>query len=384
MASFQEIEKGKFKLVVELGYRGKRRIRRTKTIKAKNPTEARKELVKFEADLMDKHIVDEKNLTVGKFYPQWKKRFAVKHFGDRSLKDYCNIIEKRILPEFETVKLKDITKMDVIMFIDDLEPLDNKKDSLSPSTIHNIYKAFNSLMSVAEEWELIDRNPCYKVKLPKLNYKKGDVLTDKELDHLFNVLTDYPLQWQLIVKVAAITGARQGEIVALESKHLDTHKNIITIEQALVNVAGEGLILKKTKTDRSRKVSVPEPLMKSLSKLKLLKQTELMEVQNMREWPDHTFLFSNEYGRPLRPDSVSQWWSRLLEDNKDIKQVRFHDLRHTSATFLINEGVHSKVIQERLGHSNIGTTMNTYAHVTDEADQTASNHFDRFFKVTNE
>lgn len=58
--------------------------------------------------------------------------------------------------------------------------------------------------------------------------------------------------------------------------------------------------------------------------------------------------------------SVSQWWSRLLENNDDIKKIRFHDLRHTSATILINEGVHAKVIQERLGHSNIGTTMNTY------------------------
>src|SRR5690625_3341625 len=131
-------------------------------------------------------------------------------------------------------------------------------------------------MQVAEDWELIDRNPCYRVKLPKLEYKKGQVLTVKETDQLFKALEGYPPTWQLIVQVAAITGARQGEIAALEGKHLDTHKNIITIEQALVNVAGKGLILKKTKTDKSRKVTVPKELMKSLSKLKLLKQTDLM------------------------------------------------------------------------------------------------------------
>lgn len=387
VASFQEIEKGKYKLYVELGYRGKRRIRRTKTIEAKNDTEARKQLVMFEADLLSRHIVDQENITLEQFYPQWKDRFAVKHFGDRSLVDYCNIIDKRILPDFGTVRLKDITKLDIVTFIDDLKPLDDKKGQLAPSTIHNIFKAFNSLMQVAEDWELIDRNPCYRVKLPKLEYKKGQVLTVKETDQLFKALEGYPPTWQLIVQVAAITGARQGEIAALEGKHLDTHKNIITIEQALVNVAGKGLILKKTKTDKSRKVTVPKELMKSLSKLKLLKQTDLMEVQNMREWPDHLFLFSNEYGKPLRPDSISQWWSRFLEDNNKLKKIRFHDLRHTSATLLINEGIHAKIIQERLGHSNISTTMNTYGHVLEEADQTASKHFDRFFtpkKVTNE
>lgn len=379
MASFQELEKGKYKLFVELGYRGKKRIRRTKTVRAKNKTEARKELIKFEAELLSKKIVDQEQMTLKQFYLQWKEKFASKHYSVRTLKETCNIIENRILIEFESVKLKDITKFDVISFIDELKPL-NGKGELSPSSIHNIYKAFNSLMSVACDWDLIEHNPCDRIKLPKLSYKKGNVYDEKDTRLLFKLLESYPSSWQILVQLAAITGARQGEIVALEDKHVDATNNTITIEQALVNVEGEGLILKKTKTERVRKVSVPSSLMKELQKLKLVRKSQLMEVGNLREWKNHTFLFANEVGKPLRPDSVAQWWIRFMERNKDkLKEIRFHDLRHTSATLLISQGVHAKIIQERLGHSTIVTTMNVYGHVLDEADQTAASHFETLF-----
>lgn len=100
----------------------------------------------------------------------------------------------------------------------------------------------------------------------------------EQTKNLFDTLVSYPLTWQLIVQIAA-----------LEAKHLDNKKNTITIEQALVNISGEGLKLEKTKNNNIRKVAIPKELMKALSKLKLMKQTQLMEVQNLREWPDNTF-----------------------------------------------------------------------------------------------
>src|SRR5690625_180374 len=366
MASFQELEKGKYKLTVELGYRGKRRIRRTKTVYARNKTEARKLLVLFEAELSSKKIIDSKEITLEEFYPKWKENHAKSHYGVRTYEETCRIIVNRIMPEFGTVKLKDIEKLDVVLFLTELQEngkrLDGKEGKLSSSTIHNIYKAFNGLMSVAEDWDLIeeDSNPCSKVKLPKIQHEKGQVYSMAETEVLFDKLESVPLSWQLIVQVAAVAGAREGEIAALEAKHLDAVNNVITIEQALVTIAEEGLILKKTKSDRTRKVSVPADLMKALMKLKLIKQSNLLQVRDLREWKGHTFLFSNDFGKPLRPDSIAQWWSRFMIKNNKLKKIRFHDLRHTSATLLISKGVNAKIIQERLGHSNISTTMNTY------------------------
>ncbi|WP_237716603.1 site-specific integrase [Brevibacillus sp. CF112] len=83
-------------------------------------------------------------------------------------------------------------------------------------------------------------------------------------------------------------------------------------------------------------------------------------------------------GKPLYPSSVKTWWSRFTKRHK-LKYIRFHDLRHTSATLLINKGVHAKIISERLGHANILTTMNIYGHALRSADQEAAKHFESLF-----
>ncbi|MFG0217227.1 site-specific integrase [Brevibacillus porteri] len=84
--------------------------------------------------------------------------------------------------------------------------------------------------------------------------------------------------------------------------------------------------------------------------------------------------------KPLYPSSVKTWWSRFTKRH-NLKYIRFHDLRHTSATLLINKGVHAKIISERLGHANILTTMNVYGHALRSADQEAAKHFDSLFKT---
>ncbi|GIN88943.1 hypothetical protein J6TS2_53290 [Heyndrickxia sporothermodurans] len=115
-----------------------------------------------------------------------------------------------------------------------------------------------------------------------------------------------------------------------------------------------------------------------LKQLYVQREQAKEDVGDAWEWGDHFFLFGNEFGKPIRPDSISQWWRRFTKKYK-IKHIRFHDLRHTSATHLINEGVHPKVISERLGHADISTTMNIYGHVLAEADKSAASHFDHFF-----
>ncbi|MBT2574201.1 hypothetical protein J7E26_09575 [Bacillus sp. ISL-51] len=89
--------------------------------------------------------------------------------------------------------------------------------------------------------------------------------------------------WQLIIQAAAILGAREGETAAIEDKHLDFTNNVITIDQAFVTVEGQGLILKSTKSDRARKVSVPAELMKAFKKLRLLKLEQQMENEKFME-----------------------------------------------------------------------------------------------------
>ncbi|USK41377.1 site-specific integrase [Cytobacillus firmus] len=216
-------------------------------------------------------------------------------------------------------------------------------------------------------------------KPPNGKAKKSEVYSKEELSQLMQLLDDKPLFWKTLILLAVSTGAREGEIAGLEWKHVDFEKGTIRIEQAITEIKGKGVQIKGTKTGKDRTVSVPEKLLEVLKKLELTSRQDKWKVRDLSEWPDHFFIFGNEFGKPIRPDSIGQWWRRFTKKH-NFKHIRFHDLRHTSATLLINEGVHAKVISERLGHADISTTMNIYGHVLEEADKTAASHFDKFFE----
>ncbi len=387
MGYVQKISKNKFKLIADLGYRGNRRIRKTKNVEAKSEKEAMRQLILFEEEMKqnkDVYFSDIESITLNHLFPRWKDNYAKQHYSARSFHDNCTHLEKRILPIFGDIKLKDIKKVDVVFFVGDLQKkkrrLDGKESELAPSTIHNIYKAFASIMNVAVEWNLIEESPCKNIKLPKLKYEEGKSYSEEQVKLLFERLNNRETaEKRLLVELAVVSAARQGELVAIEEKHLNVENNTLLIEQALVNLTGDGIIVKETKGKRKRVVTIPSNIMNDLVTLAAVKKYQLEEAGDERVWEGHTFLFSNDFGKPYRPDSISQWWDRFMKKNPDLPRIRFHDLRHTSATLLIHAGEHPKVIQSRLGHSNITTTMNTYGHLLQETDQRASSHFDKLF-----
>ncbi|MFF5993424.1 tyrosine-type recombinase/integrase [Lysinibacillus sp. KU-BSD001] len=397
MGHFIKLDKNKYKLIADLGYRGKRRIRKTRTVEAKNDKEAQRLLILFEDEMKkdkDVHFTNIDNITLGQFYPKWRDNQAKQFYAPKTFQNYCSYIENRILPMFGDFKIKDIKKVDVVFFIADLSKngrrTDNKRSNgpdgkLSASSIRNIHKAFSNLMNTACEWNLISENPCLGVKLPKIITPEGRAYSENEVALLLERLQQRakPLK-RLLVQFAIVSGARLGEIAALELKHLDVENNTVLIEQTITTVISknkeERQFLKETKGKKKRRVSIPHYVMEDLILLGKVKQSQLDELGDAREWKEHTFLFSSDYGKPYNVSSLSSWWKNFLRKNPDLTQIRFHELRHTSASLLIHAGEHPKVIQGRLGHSDIKMTMNTYGHLLPESDQRASSYFNRFFE----
>ncbi|MBM7585794.1 integrase [Bacillus pakistanensis] len=385
MANVEDRKNGSYRLTVILGYDDKGTpIRERKTVKAKNMKEAKKMLTVFEAEILTgKFFKAEDKMTLTAFYPQWIEKHAKDTLSPDTLQNYVSILNNRILPKYGHFKLEDIKTIHVVNFVNDLKKdgqrLDGKKGKLSASSILNCYKAFNNVLSCAHRWKLIKENPAIGAKPPNGKSKKSEVYSKEELSELLNLLDNKPLFWKTLIMMAVSTGAREGEIAALEWKHLNFEKGTIRIEQAISEIKGEGVKLKGTKTGKDRTVTVPDTLLTMLKTLERLRKEEKLKVGELLEWPDHFFIFANEFGKPIRPDSIGQWWRRFTTSNQ-FKHIRFHDLRHTSATLLINEGVHAKVISERLGHADISTTMNIYGHVLEEADKTAATHFESFFE----
>ncbi|MGG3626435.1 tyrosine-type recombinase/integrase [Bacillus gobiensis] len=383
MANIEKRGKNRFRLSVVIGYDSNgNAIRERKTVQAKTLKEARVMLAEFELEVLGGNYIRPDTTTLNQFYLDWLEKYAEGSLSPDTLRDYVLIFETRILPKYGHMKLSDIKTMHIVNFINDLNKpgarLDGKPGPLSSCRINNCYKAFNNLLARATEWKLIKENPADPVNTPKVRNKKSEVYTKEEIQTIFEKLEKVDFRWQVLVSLAFVTGAREGELAALEDIHMNFEKGSIYIEQAITEVKGKGVVVKSTKNERQRHISVPEQIMNMIKKLIHIRKQEKFKVGSQWQWEDHLFLFGNEFGKPLRPDSISQWWKRFTTRHQ-IKHIRFHSLRHTSATHLINEGVHAKIIQERLGHTKLDTTMSIYGHVMKEADQKSATHFDTFF-----
>lgn len=389
MANVEDRGKGSYRLNVILGYDDKGvPIRERKTVKAKNMTEAKKMLTIFEAEILTGKYIKPENKTFKQVYMDWDENITDEHLAPKTKQNYINILEKRILPKYGHMKISEIMPFHVLNFVNSLKKdgarLDGKSGPLSASSINNCYKAFNSVLKFAKTMKWISENPADDIKTPTVQQSETEIYEPNELITLINFLKNIEFRWEVLIAIALTSSARQGEIGALEEKHVDFKRGGIHIHQALTLKKGIGVALKSTKTKQKRFVSLPNAIMTMLEKLIEIRKHEVSEVGDLRVWKDHLFLFGDVFGKPIRPDSISQWWSRFVESDQfkelGLKKIRFHDLRHSSLTYLSTKGIRTKAVQKRAGHARIGTTFDIYGHTLIEEDREAASQFDEMFK----
>lgn len=359
-------------------------IRRTKTVHCKGIREAEKEYAKFKVEVESGEYIAPEKMTFGTFVEEWRVKYAEKHLGRNTLEVYMIHLNSRIIPVFGHKRLDAITTFQLLDFFERLanEPRkDGKEGTLSPATVQIIHRAAKNVFSRAVDWKIIKSNPLDGVKKPRSVAREMDVYDKEEIERLFLALEKEPVQWRMMISLALTTGLRRGELLGLEWKHVDLEAGTIDVNQALSFTKEKRYEIKEPKTKTSkRKVSLPLHMIQELREYRRHCAKERDKVIDLWEGDGlHYFVFSSWNGKPLNPYSVKTWWKRFHKRHP-MKYIRFHDLRHTSATLLLNAGVHAKVISSRLGHANITTTMNIYAHVLKEADQAAAGHFDDLFK----
>ncbi len=347
-------------------------IRKQRTTRTKRAEDREKELMAFINELESGDYLDIKSVLFQDFVKEYMINHVEKNLQITSQELYTNIINVHILPSFARKKLGDISTMQVLRFFDDME-----KTGKSVYVRRNTLSTLRSIFTQAVKWKVIKHNPCDGVSPPRRPKKVQKVYDEAGVSKLFKKIKTERLDWQVLVSIAVMTGAREGEIAGLEWKHIDLNKQTILFEQTIVEEKGVGVTVRSgLKGGKDKLVSIPDSLAALLAEYKEVRENEKSAAQEEWTWSEHFFLFTNVNGKPIRTDSIYQRWIKFLEKN-GLERIRFHDIRHTSASLLIAKGVHAKVIQERLGHADIGTTMNTYSHVFREADQSAADHFNK-------
>lgn len=261
--------------------------------------------------------------------------------------------------------------------------LDGKPGKLSASSVYFHYRILNNIFNFAKEIHFLKESPLKGVEKPQEEYKEVDVYDTDEVIELLEALeqeVEFP-HWQVIIKLAITTGMRKSELYGLEFKHIDMDSDdpTISIRQALTYSKEQGLqihdIKKASRSAKQRDVGLSAALIQPIKKLRLQRKKERLASGEVWRGGKYDLLLCHPNGKPYNPSAMPNWWRNFLKRH-GLKYINIHALRHTSATMLINEGVHPKVISERLGHSDIKTTMNVYGHVLRKADFNATKKID--------
>lgn len=353
---------GKYFYIVDIGIdplTGKRKQKKKRGFTSKK--EAESALTKLLSEVHTGTYVEPSNLSYGEYLENWfnTKKYSVGIQTAKVLKGYLN---SRIIPSLGNIKLAKLTSLHMQNYVNSL-----RDEGLKRGTIEKIIKIIRNSLEHAIDLELITKNVAAKTKLPKSDKEELTVWNEQEVQLFLKVAQES--RYSVAFHMALVTGMRQGELLGLRWKDVDLEKGHLTISQTLSHDGKTFLLGGKTKSSL-RKILLPAS---TIAKLKKHRAVVLKEkLSQGEEYHDNDLVMCTPSGTPINPANVRRSLNDLIK-KAAVPKIRFHDLRHTHATLLLAKGVNVKVISERLGHSNIKITLDTYSHVLPTMQEDAVN-----------
>lgn len=377
--SIEKRGKDKYRLTVSIGS-GENRKRYRRTVECKTKTQAEKELAKFVAEIEGDNFIEPSKVTFEAFTKKWLKNYT-RDLAPKTAYNYERYLITQILPFFGKMKLSDIKPVHLLEFYNYLRDDYKKKDGtpLSTNTIYKYHKLLKLMFKTAVNWELISSNPADKVNPPKYKKPKTDFYNEEEIKQLLIALQGEPTKYVAAVMVTMAGGFRLGELMGLRWEDIDFKNNIISINQSSQYLPEKGTFTKDPKNDSSiRKVSMPKSAMDTLKRHETDEKKKMLALGELWEGGDFeaNFIFTQKNGKQMHPDTPSKWFAKFIK-RKGLKKITFHQLRHTSATMLINSGINIKALSARLGHSDTSTTLNIYSHQLKSVDKIAAEKMEK-------
>ncbi len=292
---------------------------------------------------------------LAEFFDIWLRDYVEAGVAPTTQASYRETIRVHLAPALGHVPLARLAPQAIQSYI-----ADKLRQGLSPTTVRYHIAVLHKALAHAVKWGLLAHNPADRVDLPRKVRPEIHVWDGEQLQ-LFLAEAKRSSPHYRLYLAAITTGMRQGELLGLRWQDVDLVAGVASIQQTLYRL-GKTLLMKEPKSSRSRRtVTLPPVLVKELRCI----QDE--QVERQRELADayenHGLVFCQLHGKPLHAHNIVQRDFRPVMKRADLPRIRFHDLRHCHATLLLQQGVHPKVVQERLGHSTISMTLDTYSHV---------------------
>lgn len=374
-----------FDIILELGkdpLTGKR-----KRVYYKADTTDRQEaenlLTVKKAEYLSGNMIEPSRQTVASFLDEYLRDYVQVQSSPATVKDYRNVVENYLKPEFGQIKLQDLSRARVQQVYNGWRLKSTKSDKpLRATTILHINRVFKAALNVACELEYIKENPARKVKVGKdMVTEHVDVYTVEEIKELQKAVKGTDMELPVALLFDCIL--RRGELLGLRYSDIDFEKNTVTVQYTWTETDGNEPTLKDCKTESSyRKMVVSEHTMK------LLKKQRLLYMQNRMKYGENFCnsdrVICKENGEPYLPKSFTHKWGKTLSRH-GLRHIKLHGTRHSAISLLISEGVPVHMVQQRAGHRDPKITLGVYSHVAKDRQNIVAEKLDTLlFSAVNE
>ncbi len=323
--------------------------------------DAEDERIRQLGKLAEGSYVEPSRLTVGDFLRQWLRDCAEPKVTTKTFERYEEIVRLHLIPNLGQRRLQKLRSLHIQSYL--AEALqrgrkDGREGGLSPQTIRHHHRVLHLALKQAVRWQLLTRNPADEVDPPRVPHREMNVLTEEQLQVLLNLAKDSELYIPILI--AATTGMRRGEVLALRWSDIDFERSTAVVQRSLSSTRG-GSRIKETKSRRGRRtVALLQTCLAALRRHKADQGRNRLRLGPL--YQDLDLVCARLHGTHMDPAEVSSGFASIIR-NSNLPKVRLHDLRHSHATHLLRQNVHPKIVSERLGHSTISITLDTYSHV---------------------
>ena len=313
--------------------------------------------------------------TVAEFLRQWLRDYVATNVRPRTAEGYQMVVEHHLIPSLGNVALAQLQPSHLQEhYAKALKEgrIDGKEGGLSARSVLHHHRILSEALSHAVRWGLVGRNVAQAVNPPRPEHREMQTLDNDGVRNLLEAARNtvyYPL-----LHLAIYTGLRRSEILGLRWKDVDLDMATLSVVQVLHHLRDGRTVFQEPKTAKGRRMVALSPM----AVLALRGHRERQEAERLLlgiPLASEASVFSHPDGSPFLPDSVTHAFAKIAR-RAGLQGIRLHDLRHTHASLMLRQGVHPKIVSERLGHSTISITLDTYSHVLPGLQEAAAQRFD--------